>query len=376
MNNLDSKSITRPLECYDDLKVIGKDLSDCPKRGVTLCSRIKNERYYIRPFFNHYRNLGVGRFVIIDDDSTDGTREYLLDQPDCMVLNSEYTYMGGYPIASASETGPVVSGVKNIWLNLLLRKFATNRWAIYADADEFLRLPDGFDINDIVQVLNNKNENVAWTLMLDVYPDSISKLLAETEDDELDRENDWYFDGIRHLSFAKKKITYDGTVRKTDRPKVIYGGSRARLMRDYGVGKINKSNFRNNVRKLIGKVPRYNNIIKTMLIKVPENGYLIDPHTPYFDVKSETILPVEHYKFCGDILRRSKNAVSTKSHYKNSIEYVDMLELLSRMQHPNLLESVFNGPKIGNFRNENSRRSSLFKNYVDTGNVGGIPIIC
>ena len=54
------------------------------------------------PFLSHYRSLGVKRFVFIDDNSNDGTREFLFEQSDCMVLGSSYTYCGDYPIANTA----------------------------------------------------------------------------------------------------------------------------------------------------------------------------------------------------------------------------------------------------------------------------------
>ena len=36
------------------------------------------------PFLSHYRSLGVKRFELVDDNSNDGTREFLFEQSDCM----------------------------------------------------------------------------------------------------------------------------------------------------------------------------------------------------------------------------------------------------------------------------------------------------
>ena len=367
--------IPPPLEYYDDFIVLNNNLTNNVQKGVTLFARMKNERYFVRQFISHYRKLGIKRFVIIDDKSNDGTREYLIRQADCMVLSSEYSYTDKYPIASTPQQEYEIKGTKNIWHNLLLRKYSIDRWAIYADADEFLRLPDGIDINELVELLEQRNNNAAWTVMLDVYPESISKLRQLSEREELDMDSEWFFDGVKHLQFdtASYSNTSNIDVIGRGRPKVIYGGSRARLMRNYGVGKTNESAFRNRLRRLKGKVPKYNSLIKIMLVKVPENGYFRGPHTPFFRINSQTILPIDHYKFCGDLFRRSQYAVSSGAYAEKSREYADMLELLARMQQPRKINSIFTNSEQGTFLFKRSRSTVMFENYIDTENAVGLP---
>ena len=88
--------MTHSLEFYDDLTILNNDLTNYQSDGVTLFSKVKNEAFFMGPFLSHYRGLGVKRFIFIDDNSNDGTREFLFEQPDCMVLGSSYTYCGDY----------------------------------------------------------------------------------------------------------------------------------------------------------------------------------------------------------------------------------------------------------------------------------------
>ena len=80
------KALPRALEDFDDFRVLGRDLSAHP--GFTLTSVVKNEMFFLPAFLAHYRALGVRRFVFLDDRSTGGTRQYLLEQPEGMVLGS------------------------------------------------------------------------------------------------------------------------------------------------------------------------------------------------------------------------------------------------------------------------------------------------
>ena len=343
--------MTHSLEFYDDLTILNNDLTNYKSEGVTLLSRVKNEAFFMGPFLSYYRSLGVKRFVFIDDNSSDGTREFLFEQSDCMVLGSSYTYCGDYPIANTALEDFKIKGINNIWLNLLLRKFSINNWTIYADADEFLRLPDNICIDDIVMLLEKSGSNAAWTVMLDVYPKSISDLTEMCDDEVLDRNKEWFFDGVKHFE-----------LNETSTPKLIYGGSRARLMQNFRVGRLMKSFFRGNVRRLKGKVPKYNNLIKTMLVKIPEDGYFQDPHRPWFTINTDILLPFEHYKFCGNIFERSRYAISSGVYAANSFQYADMSELLLKMER-----------KSDSFICKFSKSTQNFENYVDSGNAQGLP---
>ncbi len=57
------------------------------KEKVTLFSIFKDEIFFCKSFFDHYRSIGVEQFLILDDRSTDGTERFLRDQPDCVVLS-------------------------------------------------------------------------------------------------------------------------------------------------------------------------------------------------------------------------------------------------------------------------------------------------
>ena len=346
--------ITHPLEYFDDLEILNNDLSNLKSDGVTLLSRVKNESYFIEAFLAHYRNIGVTRFIFIDDDSSDGTREYLFEQADCMVLGSCYTYNGEHPISqverkTSSENLSII-GSKNIWINLLFRKFAIGSWAIFADADEFLRLPDNIGIEDVIIQLENAGSNAAWGVMLDVYPRSIFELNEMSKDEKIDRSREWFFDAVPHLRLVQGEY-----------PKHVYGGSRARLMQKFRTGRLMKPYFKSKVRQIKGKVPKFNNLVKTMLVKIPQYGYFRDVHFPYFTIDTRVLLPFDHYKFSGHIINRSYYAVSSGVYAANSFQYTSLSELLTKMERAD-----------GSFLCRASKSTSDFQNYTSSNNVQGL----
>ncbi len=41
---------------------------------------VKDDLERMKLFFDHYRHLGVRKFIVVDNNSTDGTREYAIEQ--------------------------------------------------------------------------------------------------------------------------------------------------------------------------------------------------------------------------------------------------------------------------------------------------------
>ena len=98
---------------------------------VIVWAIVRNFRMTAKAWLDHHRRLGVNRFVLLDDKSDDGTREFLLGEPDCVVAESKYRF------------GEIVDGVRvnNQIKNAILDTFVRDRWGLHLDSDEFLFLP-------------------------------------------------------------------------------------------------------------------------------------------------------------------------------------------------------------------------------------------
>ncbi|MDR9426770.1 MAG: glycosyltransferase family 2 protein [Salibaculum sp.] len=92
-------------------------------------STLRNERARLPHFLDHNRALGVGHFLIVDNDSDDGTQEFLRGQADV----SFWRAGGSYKQARF--------GVD--WLTCLQFRFGHGKWCLTLDADELLVLPGG-----------------------------------------------------------------------------------------------------------------------------------------------------------------------------------------------------------------------------------------
>lgn len=103
----------------------------------TVVCVVKNGAERMRLFYHHYRKLGVTQFAILDNGSTDGTREYLLQQPDTHVY---------------SVNAPFETQKKTAWIEKLLAMEGYNRWYIVVDSDELLDYP-GSEETGITQMI-------------------------------------------------------------------------------------------------------------------------------------------------------------------------------------------------------------------------------
>jgi hypothetical protein len=69
------------------------DRTDAIRDEDILCfSTLRNERPRLSYFLKYYRDRGVSHFFFVDNDSDDGSREYLAAQPDCSVWTTPESY--------------------------------------------------------------------------------------------------------------------------------------------------------------------------------------------------------------------------------------------------------------------------------------------
>lgn len=122
---------------------------------VTLCH---NESMIIDQFLDHYRALGVCEFFIVDDRSTDGTFEKLLEQPDVSLFR---------PLGEAEFKDNV-----GIWRQEILDRFCANSWVSLPDMDEFLYLRKmTATLPTVAYSMDAVDEGALMAVMIDMYAD-------------------------------------------------------------------------------------------------------------------------------------------------------------------------------------------------------------
>ncbi len=125
---------------------------------VLLFCCLRNEALRLPHFLAHYRALGVGHFLFVDNDSDDGGRAMLLDQPDVSVWHTGASYR-------AARFGMD-------WLQWLLIRHGHGRWCLTVDADELLIYPhhETRPLPALTDWLDGHGEVALGALMLELYP--------------------------------------------------------------------------------------------------------------------------------------------------------------------------------------------------------------
>lgn len=119
---------------------------------------IRNEAGRLPVFLAHYRALGVGHFLMVDNASDDGSAELLAGEADVSLWRTEASYR-------ASRFGMD-------WLNWLLFRHGAGHWCLTVDADELLVYP-GWNAQPLAALtrwLDSQEIPAMAALMLDLYP--------------------------------------------------------------------------------------------------------------------------------------------------------------------------------------------------------------
>jgi hypothetical protein len=127
-------------------------------RDILAFVTVRNEAARLPYFLRHYRSLGVGHFLFVDNDSTDGTRALLVGQPDVSVWGTQAGY-------KASRFGLD-------WLTWLMRRHGSGHWCLTLDADELLIYPhhETRPLSALTQRLEAEGRQSFGAMMLDLYP--------------------------------------------------------------------------------------------------------------------------------------------------------------------------------------------------------------
>lgn len=134
--------------------------------AILAFSTMRNEAIRLPFFLDHHRKLGVDHFLIVDNDSTDGTRDYLARQPDVSLWRTPNSYR--------------LSRFGVDWLTWLQMRHGHNHWCLTVDADEILIYPfhDTRPLPALTDWLDSQGKASFGALMLDMYPKG--RLSAQT----------------------------------------------------------------------------------------------------------------------------------------------------------------------------------------------------
>lgn len=140
------------------LKVLVDRTRQIHPQGILAFSTVRDEVVRLPYFLEYYRKLGVQHFLFVDNDSSDGTTEYLKDQPDVSLWSTDHSYK--------------LARFGVDWLTWLQIKHGNDHWCLTVDADEILVYPhcDTRPLRLLTEWLEKKNQRSFGATMIDMYP--------------------------------------------------------------------------------------------------------------------------------------------------------------------------------------------------------------
>ncbi len=278
-----NKNISEILCAFTEDKIEFVKKLDKAVEGPILISVVKNEGHRIESFINHYRLIGVKKFAILDNNSNDGTREWLCNQEDCEVFLTEQPY------STYRREG---------WINRIISFYGFNKWYVVVDSDEHLVYSnhETVDINQFISLVKEKGYKRVRSLMLDMYPKE------KINPDESDLNSNY----ISQYSYFDKD-TY--TVTNELGGLMVKGGPRKRIF---------------DLEVYLTKHPIF-------YFQVGD----IQGHSHYqYPYSKNQGLPcfaaLLHYKFLNSDLKKYEDRVKSNSFYNGSEEYKQYLNVFNR----------------------------------------------
>ena len=256
------------------------DAPDSRSPIVILC--VKNDLARLKMLVRHYRAAGVEKFAILDNNSTDGTFEWMTEQPDIDVYRTTEKYQ---------------TAVKEGWINRLVSYYGLNRWYIPTDSDELAVWigMEKHDVRELVAYAERNGFQRLKALTLDTYTDK--ELFSKSDDIRRDYrfvDSDSYFE--------KEVRAGTHTIRQ------FFGGPRNRLM---------------GITVPLSKYPL--SYFSDGTISV--SAHFLYPHELNNDVPC--CLGILHYKFIDkDLQEFRKRAASNSGFSSNGLHYKKMLDYL------------------------------------------------
>lgn len=295
------KKLTKLTYAFPDLIEVGESffLSDIkilknreikPNDIIAICVA-KNDILKLTNFIYHHRRIGIDKFIILDNNSTDGSVEWLLTQPDVILMQT---------------TMPYTTNRREGWINRILAFCGDNHWYLVADSDELL-VYDNYEKEDIHHLVNYYDEQKITrvrALMLDMYA-TADYYNNGTKEDYL--HECCYFDTTSYIYSTRNYID------------LITGGPRSRVFK--------KSQW-------LTKYPLFYLSEKVLECK----SHFLFPLA--LNINTECNLILKHYKFLPGELEKIKKIASAGNYFNGSEEYKQYLRIL---ENTNTLDFFYDG---------------------------------
>ena len=312
------------------------------KEKLSLFAVVRNEILLIGALLNHYRDLGIEQFLVLDDGSDDGTNEFLFAQADCVVLSSPFS-VGGFGYINICQGNTVKKCMPDAVLKRAIgQKYFLGRYAVHADADEFLVLPAAVSsFVELINILDRRNIDCVVASMVDFYPTDLGGLFHAPELKSL-------ADLLQHYQYYDAKPVLE--LVKGQHPRQVDDGTSARLFRKYGI-----SNNSGRFPKLSLALGRKRSLsyrksvrFKTPILKWSETAYLRNAHEASIPPTELALLAMMHFRFTHGFEKKFETSIVRKTHGRKSTRPIGYRRMVREM---NRTGGGFMGPDSRKFEN-------------------------
>lgn len=269
----------KPISLLDKIDCSEINIS---KDEIYLFAILRNESLRLPHFIKYYKNIGVDKMFFVDNGSTDGSKEIILNESSAHLFYTEEDYKDHW-----------------FWMEYLLEMYGKGNWCLVVDIDELFSYPniEFLKLRDLISYLENNKKNAIQSLLLDLYAkNSIKDAVYKNGGNPL--EIIPYFDPsyqIIEYSFLNRK---DKNFYKS---KIFVGGMRERVF---------------------GKIDPPHILSKVSLLKYSSDVYLSQGmHAIDKASISEIQGVVFHTKFLNDFIEEVQTEVLRAQHYGGAMYY-------------------------------------------------------
>jgi hypothetical protein len=287
---------------------------------------VRDEALRLPCALRHLWKLGVDRVLLVDNRSTDGTREIAAGDERVHLVDAPGSY-------SASEFGIA-------WANALLDRYAKGHWVLVVDADELLVFPGSERpgaLRALCRHLDAIGSEALLTFLLDCFPAEPLRDLRFRSGDDLTAAAPWF----EPPALRREPSEHFPYVQE-------FGGLRERVFfpeaDPHRPGRLVHQKLWN----LFWRMPalraservarafapkRSSNLTNAPLVRWREGAglvcstHMLRPMALAHEQPSGVLL---HFKFLQDFHERALDAVRRNAHWDNSLEYRRYLEVVQR----------------------------------------------
>lgn len=274
------------------LELISPLVSPASEKEIIAFLTVRNEATRLPYLFDYYRRLGVDKFFVIDNNSQDDTRNFLLGQKDATVFYTKNRFFEHWS-----------------WNQHLFLRFGLNNWCLRIDADEILIYPhsDKLNLKDLCNFFDQEGSKTVHCLLLDMYSNvPIKNAVYKKGYDPIESAS--WFDPTSHFKLGSR----------------YYGGMRKRV---FGIEK-----------PCISKFPLFR-ITKDLL---PDQGMHRILMTPRSNIRGALL----HFKYNSDFVSKARIEAKRGEYWNNAVEYKSYAKKIK--DNPNLNLSYSGSVKFSN----------------------------